>query len=172
MKKNIHALLLVVMCISTHTFAAQQKSSKEAEALPIASIGKSQNIQEDLLSQCTITDFNEKQDKDTCKKLGLINNSEDFETQQNQKKIICKGQEILGYIEYSKFGYLSVLNVVSEHRRKGLGKKLVQYAQNDLKNRGVQSMSVIPGGKNAEFFYKACGFESTNGIIGMSCSFI
>ena len=71
--------------------------------------------------------------------------------------------ELLGYYSLGEGDYLWHLYVHPVHFRKGIGRKLLQTAEKELAERGLNSVSldVTKGNDRAVKFYEALGFTIT-----------
>ncbi len=72
-----------------------------------------------------------------------------------------KQEEILGYIVFSKEGHIISIAIDPQHRRKGIGKKLVEEVLNSPRVRRVWA-EVRRSNYGAQSFYLRLGFQ----IIG------
>ena len=70
-------------------------------------------------------------------------------------------QEQAGYWMVKKVGHISGLMVHQEHRRKGIGKKLLQSAVGYFKEKGVKQYTLFTSvnNKSGIEFYQKCGLE-------------
>ncbi len=65
-------------------------------------------------------------------------------------------------IKERKYGYIQEMIVAKSERRKGMGKKLLEYAENDLIKKGVNEieLNIWELNESAMRFYENYGFET------------
>lgn len=82
----------------------------------------------------------------------------------------CTENCLQGFVAYyannldTKMGFVSMIIVKSEAQRKGVGTFLLQYVENDCKNRGIKSISLEVNLENKqaiEFYLKNGWIEAT-----------
>ncbi len=74
-----------------------------------------------------------------------------------------KEEKILGYIIFSGDGHLISIAVHSEHRRKGIGARLLERALKSLRSRKVWA-EVRRSNQGAQLFYLKMGFQITGTV--------
>ncbi len=74
-----------------------------------------------------------------------------------------KGEKILGYIVFSQDGHIVSIAVLPDHRRKGIGRELVQRAMKTSTLNKVWA-EVRRGNQGAQTFYSKMGFELTGRV--------
>lgn len=74
-----------------------------------------------------------------------------------------KGQKVLGYIVFSEDGHILSIAVHPRHRRKGVGRELLQRA---MKTSPLQKVwaEVRRGNQGAQAFYSNMGFQMTGWV--------
>lgn len=89
-------------------------------------------------------------------------------------KIGFENNEPNGFIAYHKknfyHGYIKFIDVVDRYRKKGWGKRLMEYALNDLKQRGATKIGLVTRTDNtaAQRLYVSLGFKEVsrdNGFV-------
>jgi GNAT superfamily N-acetyltransferase len=72
--------------------------------------------------------------------------------------------------EWQRSGYITQLYVAPEHRRRGIGRELVEFIFDWLASRGVTNvlLNVIAGESTAEQFWRAQGFTPRRTRMGRS----
>ena len=74
-----------------------------------------------------------------------------------------KEQKILGYIVFSRDGHILSIAVHSHHRRKGVGRELLQRAMKTSSLKKVWA-EVRRGNQGAQAFYSKMGFQMTGWV--------
>jgi len=74
-----------------------------------------------------------------------------------------KEQKILGYIVFSRDGHILSIAVHPHHRRKGVGRELLQRAMNTSPLQKVWA-EVRRGNQGAQAFYSKMGFQMTGRV--------
>ncbi len=74
-----------------------------------------------------------------------------------------KEEKFLGYIIFSGDGHLISIAVHSEHRRKGIGARLLERALKSLRSRTVWA-EVRRSNQGAQLFYLKMGFQITGTV--------
>jgi ribosomal-protein-alanine N-acetyltransferase len=71
-----------------------------------------------------------------------------------------KGEKILGYIVFSQDGHIISIAVQPHHRRKGIGRELLQRAMKTSPLKKVWA-EVRRGNRGTQSFYSKMGFQVT-----------
>lgn len=97
---------------------------------------------------------------------------EKLESKDNFYKVVSIDNKIVGFISYGKnrdmgednLGEIYAIYILEEFHKKGIGKKLLSYAKDDLKEKGYSSLVIwtLEENKNREFYEKIGGKEFSN----------
>jgi ribosomal-protein-alanine N-acetyltransferase len=74
-----------------------------------------------------------------------------------------KGEKILGYIVFSQDGHIISVAVLPHHRKKGIGRELLQRAMKTPRLKKVWA-EVRRGNQGAQAFYSKMGFQMTGWV--------
>lgn len=80
---------------------------------------------------------------------------------------VRSNQALVAYIAVGKKSHISQLFVAARQQRQGLGKLLIQFVEQQAKERNVSQLTVRAS-LNAVPFYKKCGFEATSPVQEVS----
>ena len=97
----------------------------------------------------------------------------------NEDEIVCvadDGSKLVGYCcgrmektmcRSYKNGYISNLFVMEEYRRRGVGRRLLAYVENELGKHGANHLHISTGTENAisQTLYRSCGYADTSEFI-------
>ncbi len=90
----------------------------------------------------------------------------------NQKRIIIaeENKPFLGWLRYNLFWdntpFMNMLFVLEPYRRKNIGKSLVLYWENEMKNRGYKKvMTSTQANEDAQHFYRLLGYRDCGSLI-------
>jgi ribosomal protein S18 acetylase RimI-like enzyme len=70
-------------------------------------------------------------------------------------------QKLIGYIAIAKHSHILELFVLSDEQHRGIGRSLLDFAENRAKDFNISKMTVRAS-LNAVSFYQRCGFEPTS----------
>ncbi len=86
---------------------------------------------------------------------------EKLENKENFYKIVSINNRIVGFVSYGKnrdiakdnLGEVYAIYILEEFHKKGIGKKLISYVKNDLKEKGYKSLIIwtLEENKNKKF---------------------
>lgn len=85
-------------------------------------------------------------------------------------RIITPEKDMVGFIFVSVsaegIGHITTIGVAPEHRRRGLAVRLLQHAENALRDRGISTvvLEVRVGNVPAQNLYRACGYAITQRV--------
>jgi len=79
----------------------------------------------------------------------------------------CCGQIMMSMCHACKFAEITELYVKEECRRQGMGRQLLNIAENELSKRGVSHLHILTGSENsaAQTLYHSCGYGDTSEIL-------
>lgn len=80
---------------------------------------------------------------------------------------VRSNQALVAYIAVGKKFHISQLFVAARQQRQGLGKLLIQFVEQQAKERNVSQLTVRAS-LNAVPFYEKCGFEATSPVQEVS----
>jgi ribosomal protein S18 acetylase RimI-like enzyme len=89
-----------------------------------------------------------------------------------QTLVACRGEHIVGFVgmrsgplyeDEGSYGQIMALAVESNHKRRGIGRVLMQSAESRLIERGAKILIVTSGNHRADAhaFYENCGYNFT-----------
>lgn len=97
---------------------------------------------------------------------------EKLENKENFYKVVYINNKIIGFVSYGKnrdiakdnLGEVYAIYILEEFHEKGIGKKLISYAKNDLKEKGYTSLVIwtLEENPNKKFYEKLGGKEFSN----------
>ncbi|SEN53942.1 Acetyltransferase (GNAT) domain-containing protein [Amphibacillus marinus] len=94
-------------------------------------------------------------------------NARGYVVEKNDEIIaMCLGRIDYYYSEWNQF-CIDEFNVASTHQGSGIGKNLLKFISNVLKNDKINRIFLITGGEQAAKFYKNSGFVKSNDGIMM-----
>ena len=79
----------------------------------------------------------------------------------------CCGQRLQSLCYPSPYGEITELYVMEAHRRRGLGRRLLEATERQLALQGVRHFHLLTGSGNAtaQALYRACGYDITDEIL-------
>lgn len=97
---------------------------------------------------------------------------EKLENKENFYKVVSIDNKIVGFVSYGKnrdteadnLGEVYAIYILEEFHKKGIGKKLISYVKNDLKEKGYTSLVIwtLEENPNKKFYEKLGGKEFSN----------
>ena len=83
--------------------------------------------------------------------------------------VVEEDGELTGWLRYNLFWdnipFMNLLFFPEEHRRKGFGKKLVQYWEKDMKEKGYRNvLTSTQSDEEAQHFYRKMGYFEIGGL--------
>lgn len=95
-------------------------------------------------------------------------NSRGYIIEKDNKVIaMCLGRIDYYYNNWSQF-CIDEFNVIPNLQGQGIGKKLLQFTSDELREDGINRVFLITGGKQASEFYKKNKFKNSNDGIMMA----
>ncbi|MDR2598823.1 MAG: GNAT family N-acetyltransferase [Oscillospiraceae bacterium] len=90
-----------------------------------------------------------------------IENNEIFVLENNEK--------LIGWLRYNLFWdnipFMNMIYFLEEYRKIGLGRKLVEFWENELKNIGYKSvLTSTQSNEDAQHFYRKLGYKEIGGF--------
>jgi ribosomal protein S18 acetylase RimI-like enzyme len=83
--------------------------------------------------------------------------------------IVQESDKIIGWLRYNLFWdeipFMNLLYLLEDYRNKGIGKKLVNYWEIDMKNKGYTNvLTSTQSNENAQHFYRKIGYTEIGGM--------
>jgi ribosomal protein S18 acetylase RimI-like enzyme len=83
--------------------------------------------------------------------------------------IARENNETIGWLRYNLFWdeipFMNMLYLLENYRRKGIGKKLVEHWENEMKNKGYKNvLTSTLSNENAQHFYRKIGYTEIGGF--------
>jgi len=90
--------------------------------------------------------------------------------EQNEIIVIRDDKQILGWLRYGYFcdviPFMSMLYVEEKHRRKGLGTRLVEFWENEMKKKGYDKvMTSSDSPEQGQHFYRKLGYRDCGALL-------
>ena len=94
----------------------------------------------------------------------------DRKVSENQCYLICINSEPVGILRYNLFWdntpFCNLLYINDGYRRKGLGKILLDFWENDVKGQGYNSvMTSTQSNEEAQHFYRKSGYRDCGVLL-------
>jgi len=89
----------------------------------------------------------------------------------NKEIIILKeAEKIIGWLRYSLFWdsipFMNLLMIQSSHRKKGLGKSIVEYWEKEMREKGYKLiMTSTLSNESAQHFYRKLGYKDAGCLL-------
>jgi aminoglycoside 6'-N-acetyltransferase I len=106
-----------------------------------------------------------------CKAWLLNKNEQGLLYQENGKIIgfmnLSIRNDYVNGTEASPVVFVEALYILPEHRKKGIGRKFIEYAENFAKQRGISQIAsdCLIENASSEAFHKSCGFIEKERVI-------
>ncbi|MCL2381679.1 MAG: GNAT family N-acetyltransferase [Treponema sp.] len=89
--------------------------------------------------------------------------------ENNEIFIIKNNEKIIGWLRYNLFWdnipFMNMIYFLEEYRKIGLGRKLVESWENEMKNIGYKSvLTSTQSNENAQNFYRKIGYVEIGGF--------
>jgi ribosomal protein S18 acetylase RimI-like enzyme len=83
--------------------------------------------------------------------------------------VVQDNDEIIGWLRYNLFWdeipFMNMLYLLENERNKGIGKRLVKYWENDIKNKGYKGvLTSTLSNEKAQHFYRKIGYTEIGGF--------
>ena len=98
----------------------------------------------------------------------------EFDENSNNQFVLVVDEEVVGFVnfgitddeEYDHCGEIFALYIISKYKGYGFGRKLVEYAKNELKNMGCNKMIIacLKGNPSNEFYKHIGGVYVKDGV--------
>lgn len=88
----------------------------------------------------------------------------------NKEIFVAEEKDIIGWIRFSLFWdnipFMNFLYVITEYQRMGVGQKLVDYWEKEMRKIGYNKfMTSTLSNENAQEFYRKIGYSDIGGFI-------
>jgi ribosomal protein S18 acetylase RimI-like enzyme len=94
-----------------------------------------------------------------------------LETKIKNKEILVVEEDgkMVGWLRYGLFWdnipFMNMLFLLEEHRKKGIGKKLVKYWENNMKKNGYRNvLTSTQSNEEGQHFYRKMGYTEIGGF--------
>jgi ribosomal protein S18 acetylase RimI-like enzyme len=83
--------------------------------------------------------------------------------------VVQENEELIGWLRYNLFWdnvpFMNLLYFLEKYRRGGMGKKLVNYWENEMKERGYKHvLTSTQSNEEAQHFYRKMGYTEIGGL--------
>jgi len=87
----------------------------------------------------------------------------------NEILVIENKEKIIGWLRYNLFWdnipFMNMIYFLEEYRKIGLGKKLVEFWENEMKNNGYKNvLTSTQSNEDAQHFYRKLGYIEIGGF--------
>lgn len=88
----------------------------------------------------------------------------------NRVTVARDNNKIIAWTRYNLFWdntpFLNMVFVLEEHRNSGIGKGLIEFWENDMKNKGFKMvMTSTLSNENAQHFYRKLGYKDSGNLL-------
>jgi ribosomal protein S18 acetylase RimI-like enzyme len=90
--------------------------------------------------------------------------------ERNEIIVIRDGKQLLGWLRYGYFcdviPYMNMLYIEEKHRRMGLGTRLVEFWESEMKKRGYDRvMTSSDSPEQGQHFYRRLGYRDCGALL-------
>ncbi len=90
--------------------------------------------------------------------------------------VVQEENELIGWLRYNMFWdsipFMSMLVLLEKYRRNGMGTELVQYWENDMREKGYRNvLTSTQSDEEAQHFYRKMGYTEIGGFKYLQESF-
>jgi ribosomal protein S18 acetylase RimI-like enzyme len=83
--------------------------------------------------------------------------------------VVKENNIIVGWLRYNLFWdtipFMNMIGILDEYKGKGIGKKLVNYWENEMKNKGFKNvLTSTLSNEEAQHFYRKIGYKDIGGF--------
>jgi len=83
--------------------------------------------------------------------------------------VVEENRELIGWLRYNLFWdnvpFMNLIYFLEKYRRKGMGKKLVNYWENEMKKKGYKNvLTSTQSNEEAQHFFKKIGYAEIGGF--------
>jgi len=84
--------------------------------------------------------------------------------------VVQEDNELIGWLRYNLFWdnipFMNMLYLLEKYRRKGMGKRLVYYWENEMRKKGFKNvLTSTLSNEEAQHFYRKIGYSEIGGFI-------
>jgi ribosomal protein S18 acetylase RimI-like enzyme len=89
--------------------------------------------------------------------------------ENNEVYIVEENCKIIGWLRYNLFWdsipFMNMIYLLEENRKKGIGKKLVKYWEEEMKHKGYDNvLTSTQSNEEAQHFYRKIGYTEIGGF--------
>jgi ribosomal protein S18 acetylase RimI-like enzyme len=89
--------------------------------------------------------------------------------ESNEIYVVEENKELIGWLRYNLFWdnvpFINLLYFLEKYRRNGMGKKLVNYWENEMKKKGYTNvLTSTLSNEEAQHFYRKIGYTEIGGL--------
>ena len=83
--------------------------------------------------------------------------------------VVKNNGKIIGWLRYNLFWdsipFMNMINILEEYRKMGIGKKLTEYWENEMKQNGYENvLTSTQSNEEAQHFYRKMGYKEIGGF--------